>query len=186
MLRCRLDRDTASSARWRSDHRGGSEGPAADAQRTFGQTIGRVKDARHGGLTSSQQFDEALREADLDDVRKNQVERSRQIAVNRAEQRLQAGMRSTRKSSIRQMPDASKLDEAASAEGRGQARVTMPTPAPLPIRSESVSSAPVKLVRQAEAWRVRPVSSEACSCRRGGACNAGCGGRAETRRRLSA
>lgn len=106
--------------------------------RTFGRMVSKMR-----GMAGDfrQQFDEALREADLDDVRKTIGEAQKLNPLNTIRDAVNP---------LRQMGDELKADLQ-----KATSSVTMPTPSANP--AESVSSAPVAVPSEV----AKPVSSEA-------------------------
>jgi len=106
--------------------------------RTFGRMVSKMR-----GMAGDfrQQFDEALREADLDDVRKTIGEAQKLNPLNTIRDAVNP---------LRQMGDELKTDLQ-----KATSSVTMPTPSVNP--AESVSSAPVAVPSEV----AKPASSEA-------------------------
>lgn len=111
--------------------------------RTFGRMVAKMR-----GMASDfrQQFDEALREADLEDVRKTLGEAQKLNPLNSIRDAVNPlrQMGNEIKADLERKPGSAKTAASAPAESVSQAPAAIPSEAQVPASTEPVAAAPLK------------------------------------------
>jgi len=111
--------------------------------RTFGRMVAKMR-----GMASDfrQQFDEALREADLEDVRKTLGEAQKLNPLNSIRDAVNPlrQMGNEIKADLERKPGSAKTAASTPAESVSQAPAAVPSEAQVPASTEPVAAAPLK------------------------------------------
>ena len=147
--------------------------------RTFGRMVTKMR-----GMASDfrQQFDEALREADLDDVRKTLGEAQKLNPLNSIRDAVNPlrQMGNEIKADLERKPGSTTTAAAMSAETVSAAPAAVPSEAQVPASTEPVAAAPLKKgpTRKAAAKKPAETAAKAGKATKAAAAKAGTGRKA--------